>query len=129
MKQHQVNDAYQTLSKLNGTKFPIRVAYNMYQLLKKLEPSYTCEVDLERKLLAKYNGYVSDNGDLVFGSDDEPLEVRKQYRADFLSEVNELCNIEVDLDFDPIIIRYDDMEGQTLSITDIAKLDGFVVFE
>lgn len=129
MKQRDISNAFNTLAKLNSIQFPIKTSYKLYQLMKQLEPIYSCDITLERKLFEKYHGHFDDDGNAVFGYDNDSDVVKKQYRDGFYQERDDLINIDVDIEIEPVAISYDYVSNQLLSISDIAQLDGFVYFE
>lgn len=75
----------------------------------------------ERKLLEKYNGTVRPDGNVIFPTQDETVAFR--------NELQELNNMEISDEIEPITIEYDAMGDNTLSPTEIACLDGFIAFE
>lgn len=131
MKQNQINRAYQTLSKMANMQLPVRVAYDLFMMLRQLEPAYKCELELERKLIEKYSGIIQNDGSISFQSLDNTEESMNEARKrveGFGKEISELNDTEAPIDITPITISYEAMEGQTLTPADMACLDGFVVF-
>ena len=120
MKQYLIHRAYTTMSRMWNMQLPVRVAHEIYMLMKKLEPFHSYGIEQERKLVAKYNGEVSADGQILFrNKDDAPL---------FRSELIEMNDLEVEVEFEPVRIPFDAVAEGTLSPMDICNLDGFVIF-
>ncbi len=121
MKQYQINRAYNALGRMANMQLPVRDSRNLYMLSKQLDDAYSFEVEQEKKLIEKYNGVLAGDGRVTFPNDDEAKK--------FSEELAELNDLEVDVEFDPVIISCDAMREQRISPFDVACLDGFVVFE
>lgn len=121
MKQYQINKAYNALGRLADMQLPVRDSRNLYMLSKQLGDAYDFALQQEKKLIEKYNGVLTGDGGITFSNSDEMKK--------FSEELAELNNLEIDVEFDPVIISCDAMEGQRISPSDIACLDGFVTFE
>lgn len=121
MKQYQINKAYSALGRLANMQMPVRDARNLYMLSKQLDDAYNFELEQERKLIEKYNGVLTGDGGVTFPNNDEAKK--------FGEELAELNNLDVEVDFDPVVIPCDVMDEQRVSPFDIACLDGFVTFE
>jgi len=121
MKQYQINRAYGALGRLASMQLPVRDSRNVYMLSKQLEDAYNFELEQEKKLLEKYHGVLDKQGGVTFSNTDDA--------QGFNEELNELHNIEVEVDFEPVTIQCDAMGNQTITPMDIACLDGFVLFE
>lgn len=61
MTQKQMVNAYLTLTQLSSAKLPVVTAYALYQLRKRLEPSYAFCVEQEQVIIEQHNG-VMENG-------------------------------------------------------------------
>lgn len=121
MKQMQINRAYAALSRLLNIPLPASEAYGVYMLAKKLEPNYTFELEQQRKLVQKYDGAINSDGSIVFAN--------RKNGIDFQQEIDDLSNIEVILDVDPIIVECSHLDGHKITPIDMYNLDGFVVFK
>lgn len=119
MIQKHIINAYITLSHLGGIQMPVRCAYQLYQLRRKLEASYQFCAEQERRIIEKYHGVVQ-NGMVTFTDEEAAASAQ-----DALREVNEMT---VEIEFEPVTIKLDDMQSGSISMDDIANLDGFVVF-
>ena len=138
MKQKQITSAYQTLAKLKDSELPIAAAYRLSLLLKQLEPLVNSQIELEKKLLRKYEGVVKEDGRVDFSkqntdltstnqTDEEQADAMRRMTG-FANEVNELGEQEAEIDFKPIDLRLDSVGDVKLTLVDIARLDGFINF-
>ena len=121
MKQYQINKAYSALGRLANMQLPVRDSRNLYMLSKQLDNAYNFELEQEKKLIEKYHGVLTGDGGVTFPNSDETKK--------FGEELAELNNLEVEVEFDPVVISCDAMEDQRISPFDVACLDGFVMFE
>lgn len=121
MKQYQINKAYNALGRLANMQLPVRDARNIYMLSKQLDNAYNFELEQEKKLIDKYHGVFTNDGGVTFAS--------KEDGDNFGKALAELNNLDVDVDFDPVVISCEAMGDQRISPFDVACLDGFVVFK
>lgn len=121
MKQMQINRAYAALSRLLNIPLPASEAYGVYMLAKKLESNYTFELEQQKKMVEKYDGTINEDGSIVF--------TNKENSINFQQEIDELANIEVVLDIDPIVVECAHLDGHKITPIDMYNLDGFVVFK
>lgn len=138
MKQKQITSAYQTLAKLKDSELPIAAAYRLSLLLKQLEPLVNSQIELEKKLLQKYEGVVKEDGRVDFSkqstdltsanqTDEERADVMRRMTC-FANEVNELGEQEAEIDFKPIDLKLDSVGDVKLTLVDMARLEGFINF-
>jgi hypothetical protein len=66
MKQIQINKAYTSLNKILNMHFPIKKAYQIYLLSKKLNSILDFFLEEERKLIKKFNAEIKENGEVSF---------------------------------------------------------------
>ena len=72
MKHIQFVKAYRTLQKLSDFGLPIREAFEIFKLMKALQPAHEFAAKMERQLIEKYKGRVDDDGSVNFiHGDDE----------------------------------------------------------
>lgn len=121
MKQYQINRAYNALGHLANLQLPVRDSRNLYMLSKQLESAYAFGVEQEKRLFEKYHGTVSGDGGIAFTNSNDA--------QGFSSEIEELHNLDVEIEIEPVMISCDVMGEQCITPFDIACLDGFVVFE
>lgn len=121
MKQVKIINAYRTLMNMAGETFPLPVAYKLYKLRKALEPQYDFQTEQERAAVEEFNGHFDDETKkIVF----ESVEVGEK----FIKKLEELANMEVELEFEPVTINMNDIRME-ITPNDIEKLDGFIIFE
>ncbi len=121
MKQYQIIEAYKTLNALGSTNIPVKIAYRIFMLKKKLEPIFMFRMEQERGLLNKLGGTVDEKGIAHFGETADAVKFRNT-----VAELNEL---EAEIDFEPISVSLEQMSGINMKPNDIEKLEGFIEFE
>lgn len=121
MKQRSINAACRTLKKISTMPLPVRAAYDICMLMRKLDPPFQCEVEVERKLIAQHKGEFQPNGALAFPSEDERIAFDKAF--------NELVDVDVEIKLEPLHISFDAFDGLTLTPDEIKSLEGFIEFE
>lgn len=121
MKQYQINRAYTALGHIANLQLPVRNARNVYMLSKQLENAYAFEVEQEKKLFEKYHGIVTADGGITFTNSNDA--------QGFGAEIEELHNLDVEIEFEPVTISCEAMGEQRITPADVACLDGFVTFE
>lgn len=120
-RQDQIIAAHKVLTNLSNEPLNIKLSYQIYRLLKKLQPYYDFQVEKERELFKKYNPKPSENGTFDFNTPEEAQE--------FANAMKELWESEIDdLDFKPVVLHLD-QDNIQLSVKDIKALDDFVIFE
>ena len=117
MKQSAVIKAYKALIKLGQRDLPIKLAFDLFKLKTALQPHFDFQVAEEKK--ASANATANPDGSITFGTPEEA--------AAFRQKLMELGDIDVELKVKPVQIPLS-IPGLTLSMEDIAALDGFVQF-
>ena len=121
MKQSEINKSYNALVRLSQVRLPIKTAFSVYQLVKKMEEPYKFALEEEKKLINKYNAEVKENGIISFSSAED--------KNSFQNELQELNQLDHDIEIEPIVIKMEDLGEQTITPSDIFALEGFVEFE
>ena len=121
MKQSEINKSYNALVRLSQVRLPIKTAFSVYQLVKKIEEPYKFALEEEKKLINKYNAEVKENGIISFSSAED--------KNSFQNELQELNQLNHDIEIEPIVIKIEDLGEQTITPSDIFALEGFVEFE
>ena len=121
MKQYKINNAYPILAKIINFDLPIYKAKEIYLLIKKIEEHYKFALEHEKKIIKDCSGVIQDDGSIKF---DTPENAQL-----FKQKSEELYNMEVDIDFSPIHLNYDDVRDQKLKPIDIFNLEDFIVFD
>ena len=88
-------------------------------MVKKAEEQREFFIQEERKLIERFDAEIKEDGRVYFKD--------AESQASFIAADAELCQLEID-GFDPIYLTYDDMGDETFTATDIAALDGVVIF-
>lgn len=115
----QLTQAFPTLQKIVNFDLPIKKAYDIFCLAKLFNEQKEFFIDKERKLINKYNGKISDAGQITFDNVND--------KANFAREYAELNNFEVAAA--PISLKFTDFGEQRLSPMEIMSLDGIISFE
>ena len=121
MKQLEINKSYNALVRLSQVRLPIKTAFSVYQLVKKIEEPYKFALEEEKKLINKYNAEVKENGIISFSSAED--------KNSFQNELQELNQLDHDIEIEPIVIKIEDLGEQTITPSDIFALESFVEFE
>lgn len=121
MKQSEINKSYNALVRLSQVRLPIKTAFSVYQLVKKMEEPYKFALEEEKKLINKYNAEVKENGIISFSSAED--------KDSFQNELQELNQLDHDIEIEPLVIKIEDLGEQTITPSDIFALEGFVEFE
>ena len=121
MKQSEINKSYNALVRLSQVRLPIKTAFSVYQLVKKIAEPYKFALEEEKKLISKYNAEVKENGIISFSSAED--------KNSFQNELQELNQLDHDIEIEPIVIKIEDLGEQTITPSDIFALEDFVEFE
>jgi hypothetical protein len=105
-----------SLGKMFNKDVNIKIAYRLGKLLKKLSEEMKALEENRVKLVKKY------------GVEDEKtkqISVPQDNAQDFHKEFNELMQVEIEVDFEPIPLeQFGDIE---LSASDVLRLDGKII--
>lgn len=122
MKQYRITRAYEVLRGVDDMKMPVRMARDIYHLVKELEPTFQFAAERQKKLIAEYGGKVAADGMVSFAREEDAKAFR-----DGVDEMNE---VDVEYNSAPIEIDLDALGDNTLfTPAEIRKLDGFVEFK
>lgn len=119
MKQYVINGAYDTLVGMSSLKLPVKVSYDLWRIVKKLEEPHAFYEQQRIKFVEEHHGVIN-NGYVTFSSKDDENA--------FINDINELLNMEIDFDIQPAKVPLSTFGNQTIAVSDIARLDGFVEF-
>ena len=103
-----------SLAKLAQKDVPIRVAFRLSKLIKMVEKELVSFEEMRAKLLAKY--------EIPPGGKIEDQEKQEKFNKEFI----ELLNMEVELDFEPVLLSELGTGEINLSTFDIAVLVPFL---
>jgi len=128
MKQFELNQAYQALLHLESEQMPIRSAWQLCMLKKRLQPYYDCELECERKLMQKYGGNLDQKGNVVFSNEGRTQEESRQAASDFFKEIQELNAQEIKETIDPVSIVLRDLSDVRITPSDLSYLGELIKF-
>lgn len=121
MTQREIIDAYNATDVLYKMRLPVRDAYNVFRLRKRLEPHYIFEMERERKMLEDLNGKIEPDGRITFQDMESALK--------FQDALIEADNMDVEEEIEPIHMQMDALGTEQITPQDMEHLDGFIVFE
>lgn len=119
MKQSKIISAYKALVSLSDLKLPAINAWRLYRLKKALYDQYAFQTEQEKALIKETQATVQKDGSVLFASEDD--------RKKFLNRMGELANMEVDIEFEPVVLRFDDVPA--ISLNELDSLDGFIIID
>lgn len=121
MEQYKIINAYKALTTLGSANIPLKTAYKIFMLKKKIEPIFIFRMEKEKALLSELHGTVDENGTIHFNEMADAVKFR--------NAVDELNELEAEIDFEPISVSLEQMSGINMKPNDIEKLEGFIEFE
>jgi hypothetical protein len=123
----ELDSILMSLKSLINKELPIKTSYSLSKLMKNLEGEYKILMEKQNGLIDKYAERDDKNKFVLL----PPNEFGKQgikIKADLLEEcnakLNELYNIEVEIDFQPISIEL--LGDISMSPKDLLVLDKFI---
>lgn len=117
MKQSAIVKAYRAINKLGQLSLPAKLAFDLFKIKQALQLQYDFQLAEESKAIT--GGTVNADGSVSFDNQDAAAACQ--------AKLQELAGIDVDLQIKPARIPLS-TPGLTLSMDDIAALDGFVQF-
>lgn len=107
MKNREIVAAYQNLNDIIGKqeKYPVRFSYALTRNAKKLEECMKVFEEERNRLLDRYN-VKDENGEPQYKKDGK-INIAKEYREEWETEMEELLDIEVE--FTPQMIEVTDL--------------------
>ncbi|MCK5763630.1 MAG: hypothetical protein KAH05_05880 [Clostridiales bacterium] len=112
----EIKSLEDSLSKIFEKDVDIKVAYRLSSVLKRLSEEMEKLEESRIKLIKKY------------GTEDEEtksMTVLPEQSQIFIETFNDLMQLEIELDFEPILL--DDLDGIKLSAKDILGLSSFLI--
>ena len=114
------------LNKCGQKKLPQKISYAITKNTINLNADFECYTKSLQKIISNYKEYiVKDENDKDVISDIGLPVVDDEHMADYISEVNELLSIEVDVNFytiDESLFDYDDSKYDVLTAREILQL-------
>lgn len=112
MKLLKLVNASDNLNKLGDMLLPAKESFKVVQLLLEIEPHLQNYNFQRNKLLAKYGS----------SEDEKTYVIREEEKENFIKEVEDLGNIEIDLRYEKINIS----NGLTIKAADLINILDFV---
>jgi hypothetical protein len=112
-----------SLSSLTKEKLPLKVAYKLRNVLKKVEEQLNIYEDIRKEALNKY-GKKKEDGTLETNEANNVIFASKEDMMGFLTELGDLTNLDVEM---PTVAVDELGEAVQLSAEDIIHLDGFLI--
>lgn len=122
MKLYQIENVYQSLTKLLTKELSIKTSYKLSKLGKLIIDEYKLFEETRMKIIDKY-GDKDEEGNII--QNDNKITIPKENLDSFNKEFNELMDIEVKFDFEPISI--DKLGEINISPIDLMVLGDFIV--
>lgn len=117
IKQNKIIKAYQATDKfVTHETIPLELKWKLYNLRKILGPFYEFQAEQESTIRKKYAQYADKNG-----------EIAGQVYSDFLSELEGMANLDMNIDI-PEKIQITLTDKSIFTVQDIEALDCFVDF-
>ena len=114
----EVKSLETSLSKIFDKDIHIKIAYRLSSLLKVLSDEINSLEENRVKLVKKYGEEDKESGQLA---------VPTEKAEEFYKEFNELLQLEIDIDFEPIPLgAFGDI---SLSAADVVRLDGKIIVD
>lgn len=131
MKYNQFVKAFPAIKKLSEMSFRAKDAFNIYTLMKEVDPILQFGIEREKQLVKQYNGVPLGDGKIQFvhGEDEEAVKTGMENMQKFADAADELSEMEITDTIHPVTLSYDAMGDQAITPKDIMALDGFVIFE
>jgi hypothetical protein len=123
IKLGSINDIVYSMKELVEKDLQIKVAYKLSKLLKILDNENQTFEEQRVKLFQKY-GEKDEDGNLKTYEGDK-INIAKDNLKLFNTEFKELCNIEINIDFEPI--KLDDLGDIKLKTLTLYGLSDFIV--
>lgn len=118
------------LNKCGQKKLPQKISYAITKNIINLDADYQCYTKSIQKIISDYEKYTikdKDGNDVI--SDVGLPVVDDEHMADYISEVNELLGIEIDVDIytiDESLFDYDDAKYDVLTAREILQLQNIL---
>jgi hypothetical protein len=116
-----------SLQTLINKELPIKISYSLSKLEKTLENEYKLLIEKKNELINKYAERDEKNKVVLLEPDEfgrQEIKIKEGLKEESLAKLNELYNIEVEINFEPISI---DLLGDiSISPKDLLVLDKFI---
>lgn len=118
MKLHlsQIVNSKDALQNLLKEKFPIKLSYQLKGIVQKFDAEYSKYEVLKNELIIEKYGEEFEAG---------KWKVKPEYMAKFITELNELASIELDMPFEKVVLP----ESCAISVEDLILLDWVIKYD
>lgn len=103
---------------------PIKVTYKFTRLFKEVQEQVDFFNKTMQNIIQQY-GEKDENGEFVLTENKSGVMIKKDKYDECMEKVNELNNLEIDLQYNPIF-TLDELDGLDLSVGDLSKLMAFI---
>lgn len=115
MKIRKILEATPALREIANQRLPMKMLYKVSRLIHEVQPQLDFYDDQYRKLISEY--CKEDEGGYIL-----PDTNKKAFDA----ALNELLDVDVEVEIEPVTILETDTENLKLSYNDICALEGFI---
>lgn len=119
MTATQILNALPVVQKMAGFKLPVRKAYKIYSLAKKINEYRDFFINEEKKLIDKFNAEILDNGNIKLNSPEDQMKFMEEHAS--LMETN-VEDVEI------IELSFAEMGDIEITPAEIEALEGVVNF-
>lgn len=121
MTNKQITGAYIALSRMGNMQFPLPVTYRLFLLRQKLKTQFDFCAEQEQAIISRHNGVPTNDGDYQFADKETTMAT--------YTEMQELHDMDVDVELDPVEVDINQAMAGNMSMNDIQALDGIVIFK
>jgi hypothetical protein len=121
IKLGEIINIIESLNNILIKEIPIKTAYMLSKLAQKIEPELKNFQNSNNKLIEKY-GQRDENNEIINNNGIVPIILDK--KEDYKKEIEELLNIEIDIDFEPMSIK--SLGDIKIAPKDLFVLDRFI---
>lgn len=118
---NKINTLNTSIAKLGELKLPIKIAWEIHKISNELADKLRFVGEEEQKIIEKFNGSILPDGKIQFSNNEDSHNA-------FL-ELNTLHEEELDCDFEPIEISFDDLSDYAIEPNMLAGFDGVISFK
>lgn len=119
MTVQQIFNSLPIVNKLTELKLPIKKAYEIYSLVKKLEEQRVFFAQEEQKMVSKFNAQIMENGNIRFNTAEDQKGFTQEHAELMQFEIAEIAAVE---------LKFSDLGDEPFSPKEIMMLEGVVNF-
>jgi hypothetical protein len=122
----EIEKLINSLSILTKEKLPVKTAYKLVKLLKKIDEEYKIFIEQRSKIINEYSEK-DDKGNIIVNKDNDTnsIPIKNEFIKQCELELKELYQISFDIDFSLILI--DELGEIKFSMEDLYILDKFFI--